>query len=93
MMLTKDVETLRRRAAPLDMTAAEFRAAGHGLVDQIADWSPLSFTLCTVSVCPSPASAFLTMTSKPASAIASSNVSLVIGFSFSRLSKKQRTSP
>jgi len=38
MMLTKDVETLRHRAAPLDMTAAEFRAAGHGLVDQIADW-------------------------------------------------------
>ena len=38
MMMTKDVDTLRRRAAPLDMTAAEFRAAGHGLVDQIAGW-------------------------------------------------------
>ena len=38
MMLTKDVDTLGHRTAPLDMTAAEFRAAGHGLVDQIADW-------------------------------------------------------
>ena len=37
-MLTKDVDTLGHRTAPLDMTAAEFRAAGHGLVDQIADW-------------------------------------------------------
>ena len=37
MMLTKD-DTLTRRAAPLDMPAGEFRAAGHGLVDQIADW-------------------------------------------------------
>jgi aromatic-L-amino-acid decarboxylase len=35
MMLTKEVA---RRTAPLDMPAAEFRAAGHGLVDQIADW-------------------------------------------------------
>jgi aromatic-L-amino-acid decarboxylase len=38
MMLTKDVETLRDRAAPVDMTAAGFRAAGHELVDQIAAW-------------------------------------------------------
>jgi aromatic-L-amino-acid/L-tryptophan decarboxylase len=38
MMLTRDADTLGRRTAPLDMTAAEFRAAGHGLVDQIADW-------------------------------------------------------
>jgi glutamate/tyrosine decarboxylase-like PLP-dependent enzyme len=37
-MLTKNVDTLTRRAAPLDMPAGEFRAAGHGLVDQIADW-------------------------------------------------------
>jgi len=37
-MLTKDVDTLRKRTAPLEMTAAGFRAAGHGLVDQIADW-------------------------------------------------------
>jgi aromatic-L-amino-acid/L-tryptophan decarboxylase len=38
MMLTKDVETLRGRTAPVEMTASEFRAAGHGLVDQIAGW-------------------------------------------------------
>jgi aromatic-L-amino-acid decarboxylase len=38
MMLTKDVETLRARTAPLEMSADAFRAAGHGLVDQIADW-------------------------------------------------------
>jgi aromatic-L-amino-acid/L-tryptophan decarboxylase len=31
-------DTLRERRAPLDMTAAEFRAAGHGLVDRIAEW-------------------------------------------------------
>jgi aromatic-L-amino-acid/L-tryptophan decarboxylase len=33
-----DIETLRNRTAPFAMPAAEFRAAGHGLVDQIADW-------------------------------------------------------
>jgi glutamate/tyrosine decarboxylase-like PLP-dependent enzyme len=38
MMLTKDVDTLRNRTTPIDMTAAGFRSAGHGLVDQIADW-------------------------------------------------------
>jgi aromatic-L-amino-acid decarboxylase len=38
MMLTKDLETLRGRTAPLEMTPAGFRAAGHGLVDQIAEW-------------------------------------------------------
>ena len=27
-----------RRAAPLDMSASEFRASGHDLVDRIADW-------------------------------------------------------
>jgi aromatic-L-amino-acid decarboxylase len=37
-MLTKNVEPLKERMAPLDMTAAGFRSAGHGLVDQIADW-------------------------------------------------------
>jgi aromatic-L-amino-acid/L-tryptophan decarboxylase len=37
-MLTKDVETLRGRAAPLEMTADAFRDAGHALVDQIAHW-------------------------------------------------------
>jgi aromatic-L-amino-acid/L-tryptophan decarboxylase len=37
-MLTKDVETLRGRTAPLEMAAAGFRATGHALVDQIADW-------------------------------------------------------
>jgi aromatic-L-amino-acid decarboxylase len=29
---------ITRRAAPLDMSAAEFRSAGHSLVDRIADW-------------------------------------------------------
>jgi aromatic-L-amino-acid/L-tryptophan decarboxylase len=38
MMLTNDVETLRGRTAALEMSAADFRAAGHGLVNQIADW-------------------------------------------------------
>jgi glutamate/tyrosine decarboxylase-like PLP-dependent enzyme len=33
-----DTDTLRGRAAPLDMSAAAFRASGHNLVDQIADW-------------------------------------------------------
>ena len=36
-MSTKESE-VTRRAAPLDMTAAEFRASGHALIDQIADW-------------------------------------------------------
>jgi aromatic-L-amino-acid/L-tryptophan decarboxylase len=38
MTLTKDVETLRGRTAPVEMTAVGFRAAGHRLVDQIANW-------------------------------------------------------
>jgi aromatic-L-amino-acid/L-tryptophan decarboxylase len=38
MMLAKDAETLRDRTAPLEMTAAAFREAGHSLVNQIADW-------------------------------------------------------
>jgi hypothetical protein len=38
MMPTMDIETLRGRTAPLDMTAADFRTAGHRLVDQIAGW-------------------------------------------------------
>ena len=33
-----DIDTLRGRAAPLDMSAAAYRASGHDLVDQIADW-------------------------------------------------------
>ena len=37
MMPARDVEVTRRRA-PLDMSAGEFRAAGHDLVNQIADW-------------------------------------------------------
>ena len=36
-MSTRDIETTRR-AAPLDMSATEFRASGHDLVDRIADW-------------------------------------------------------
>ena len=38
MMPTTDIDTLRGRTAPLEMTAADFRAAGHRLVDQIAGW-------------------------------------------------------
>jgi aromatic-L-amino-acid decarboxylase len=38
MTPTQDVETLRGRAAPLDMSATSFRASGHELVDRIADW-------------------------------------------------------
>jgi aromatic-L-amino-acid/L-tryptophan decarboxylase len=34
----RDVESLRDRMAPIEMTGAEFRDAGHGLVDRIADW-------------------------------------------------------
>ena len=34
----QDVETLRGRAAPIDMSAASFRETGHHLVDRIADW-------------------------------------------------------
>ncbi len=37
MMETKDVP-ITGRNAPLDMSAADFRAAGHHLVDRIADW-------------------------------------------------------
>lgn len=37
-MLIRNVEPLKGRMAPLDMTAAGFRSAGHGVVDQIADW-------------------------------------------------------
>jgi glutamate/tyrosine decarboxylase-like PLP-dependent enzyme len=38
MTPAQDVDTLRVRTAPLDMSAAAFRAAGHDLVDRIADW-------------------------------------------------------
>jgi len=38
MMPTTDIDTLRGRTAPVEMTAAEFRSAGHRLVDQIAGW-------------------------------------------------------
>jgi aromatic-L-amino-acid decarboxylase len=37
-MLVTEIEALRGRAAPLEMTPAAFRTAGHALVDQIADW-------------------------------------------------------
>ncbi len=36
-MSTRHIE-MTRRAAPLDMSASEFRASGHDLVDRIADW-------------------------------------------------------
>jgi glutamate/tyrosine decarboxylase-like PLP-dependent enzyme len=38
MTATQDVDVLRTRNAPLDMSAASFRAAGHDLVNRIADW-------------------------------------------------------
>ena len=38
MTTTPDVDVLRARNAPLDMSAASFRAAGHDLVNRIADW-------------------------------------------------------
>ena len=38
MTPTQDVDVLRARRAPLDMSGAAFRAAGHDLVNQIADW-------------------------------------------------------
>jgi glutamate/tyrosine decarboxylase-like PLP-dependent enzyme len=37
-MLTNESATLTERTAPLDMTAADFRAAGHDLVERIAGW-------------------------------------------------------
>ena len=37
MMPTKAPE-LTRRAAPLDMSASDFRRSGHDLVDRLADW-------------------------------------------------------
>ena len=36
-MSTRDIE-ITGRTAPLDMSAEEFRASGHDLVDRIADW-------------------------------------------------------
>jgi glutamate/tyrosine decarboxylase-like PLP-dependent enzyme len=33
-----EIEKLRTRAAPLEMTSGEFRSLGHGLVDRIADF-------------------------------------------------------
>ena len=38
MTMTGSGEQVETRVAPLEMTAAAFREAGHGLVDQIADW-------------------------------------------------------
>ncbi len=38
MTTTQDVDVLRARNTPLDMSAASFRAAGHDLVNRIADW-------------------------------------------------------
>jgi glutamate/tyrosine decarboxylase-like PLP-dependent enzyme len=38
MMVINDIETIGSRTAPLEMSAADFRATGHSLVDQIADW-------------------------------------------------------
>jgi glutamate/tyrosine decarboxylase-like PLP-dependent enzyme len=38
MMATNNTGTPGGRTAPLNMGAAEFRAAGHALIDQIADW-------------------------------------------------------
>jgi aromatic-L-amino-acid/L-tryptophan decarboxylase len=38
MMTTRNVEERVGRVAPIDMTPAGFRDAGHAIVDQIADW-------------------------------------------------------
>jgi glutamate/tyrosine decarboxylase-like PLP-dependent enzyme len=38
MTTTQDVDILKARNAPLDMSAASFRSAGHDLVNRIADW-------------------------------------------------------
>jgi glutamate/tyrosine decarboxylase-like PLP-dependent enzyme len=38
MTPAQEVDTLRVRSAPLDMSADAFRAAGHDLVNRIADW-------------------------------------------------------
>src|SRR5262249_34505476 len=38
MIAAKDVDAIERRTAPLEMTAAAFKEAGHRLVDQIAGW-------------------------------------------------------
>ena len=38
MTPAQNVETLRGRTAPIDMSAASFRESAHHLVDRIADW-------------------------------------------------------
>ena len=38
MIQTREIDALRSRTAPLDMSAGVFRATGHALVDQIASW-------------------------------------------------------
>ena len=38
MTPVRDVDTRSGRAAPIDMSAAAFRDAGHRLVDRVADW-------------------------------------------------------
>jgi glutamate/tyrosine decarboxylase-like PLP-dependent enzyme len=38
MTPAQDIDTLRVRTSPLDMSAESFRAAGHDLVNRIADW-------------------------------------------------------
>jgi glutamate/tyrosine decarboxylase-like PLP-dependent enzyme len=38
MTPVQDVETLRARTSPIEMSSAAFREAGHHLVDRIADW-------------------------------------------------------
>src|SRR5439155_953453 len=38
MMLTTKSDNVRHRTAAIDMSAAEFRDAGHAIVDRIADW-------------------------------------------------------
>jgi len=38
MTTAQDVDILKARNAPLDMSAASFRSAGHELVNRIADW-------------------------------------------------------
>ena len=37
-MVTSETETRARRTAPIEMSGAAFRTAGHALIDQIAEW-------------------------------------------------------
>ena len=40
MKTRKNIDRLKNRIAPIDMSPADFRAAGHDLIDAIADFLP-----------------------------------------------------